>query len=455
LVIAQLLKLVFILIPVSIITSSNLSHFGYAAVEPTLFDNELRVEVVYKGLEFPSNIAFLGTNNILVLEKDNGTVKRIENGVMSTKPLIDVNVANKKYERGLLGIAAVNGNSSKPTYIFLYYTESATNDGSDNCPRNNYCYPGNEPLGNRLYRYELNNNNSHNELVNPKLLLDLPATPGPAHNGGVVVIGPDNNLYLVVGDILGYDNKNSSTTAQNFQNGSLPDGRAGILRITQDGKTVGEGILGKSDPLNKYYAYGIRNSFGMDFDPLTGNLWDTENGPEFGDEINLVKPGFNSGWMAIQGLWKPIKISGHPLRDFVSGDIMIGKETVSLVNFDGKGEYAYPKFIWYTPAIPTAIKFLNSDKLGEQYENDMFVGDMYGNIYHFDLSKNRTELVLSDVLQDKIANSFNETEMVKFGEGFGGSLKGITDIEVGPDGYLYIVSYEGTIYRVVPANKNS
>jgi aldose sugar dehydrogenase len=453
LVIIQFLKLALFLILLSIITSSNLSHLGDAAAEPTLFDNELRVEVVFKGLEFPSNIAFLGTNDILVLEKDNGTVKRIENGVISAKPLIDVNVANKKYERGLLGIAAVNGNSSKPTYIFLYYTESATNDGSDNCPRNDYCYPGNEPLGNRLYRYELDNN--HNELVNPKLLLELPATPGPAHNGGVVLIGPDNNIYLVVGDILGYHNKNSSTTVQNFQNGSLPDGRAGILRITQDGKTVGDGILGKSHPLDKYYAYGIRNSFGMDFDPLTGFLWDTENGPDFGDEINLVKPGFNSGWMAVQGIWKPIKLSGHPSQDFALGENVMGKETVSLVNFDGKGIYAAPKFIWYTPTIPTAIKFLNSEKLGKQYENDMFVGDMYGNIYHFDLSKNRTELALPVVLQDKIANSFKEAEMVKFGEGFGGSLRGVTDIEVGPDGHLYIVSYEGTIYRIIQANKVS
>lgn len=446
----QFFRLVLCLILLSNITSSNLIHFGYAAAEPTLFDNELRVEIVFKGLESTSNIAFLGINDILVLEKDNGTVKRIVNGVMLAKPLLDVNVANKKYERGLLGIDAVNGNS-KPAYIFLYYTESATNDGSDICPRNNYCYPGNEPLGNRLYRYELNNNN--NELVNPKLLLDLPATPGPAHNGGVVLIGPDNNIYLVVGDILGFHDMNSSTMAQNFRNGPLPDGRAGILRITSDGKTVGDGILGKSHPLDKYYAYGIRNSFGMDFDPLTGFLWDTENGPEFGDEINLVKPGFNSGWMALQGIWKPIKPYGHPSRDFVSGENMIGKETISLVDFDGKGVYAAPKFIWYIPTIPTTIKFLNSEKLGKQYENDLFVGDMYGNIYHFDLSKNRTELALSSLLQDKIANSFSEAETLKFGEGFGDPLRGVTDIEVGPDGHLYIVSYEGTIYRIGQVNK--
>jgi glucose/arabinose dehydrogenase len=54
-------------------------------------------------------------------------------------------------------------------------------------------------------------------------------------------------------------------------------------------------------PLNMYYAYGIRNSFGLDFDPLTGNLWDTENGPEYGDEINLVELSFNSGWLKLVG----------------------------------------------------------------------------------------------------------------------------------------------------------
>ena len=88
-------------------------------------------------------------------------------------------------------------------------------------------------------------------------------------------------------------------------NSTIFDGRSGILRINQDGKPVGEGILGSTFPLNLYYAYGIRNSFGFDWDPLTGKLWDTENGPHYGDEINLVEPGFNSGWVKVQGVWEP------------------------------------------------------------------------------------------------------------------------------------------------------
>ena len=128
-------------------------------------------------------------------------------------------------------------------------------------------------------------------MENPELLLELPASPGSDHNGGSLVIGPDDNLYLVVGD-LSFTNSQIS----NVDRGIQADGRGGILRITQDGKVVEPALLGNQHPLDMYYAYGIRNSFGIDFDPETDNLWDTENGPGFGDEINLVEPGSNSGW---------------------------------------------------------------------------------------------------------------------------------------------------------------
>jgi glucose/arabinose dehydrogenase len=101
---------------------------------------------------------------------------------------------------------------------------------------------------------------------------------------------------------------------QNYQNGTKADGRAGILRISQNGKSVGNGILGSTFPLNLYYAYGIRNSFGIDWDPITDYLWDSENGPSFGDELNMVLPGFNSGWAAVQGFWKPLNQSIGPIN---------------------------------------------------------------------------------------------------------------------------------------------
>ena len=138
----------------------------------------------------------------------------------------------------------------------------------------------------------------------------------------------------------------------------------------------------------------------MDFDPVTGKLWDTENGANWGDEINLVEPGFNRGWNKVQGIWK------DHIRDnqFNASDITYHPS--DLVDFDGKGKYRSPEFVWKYTVGPTALKFLNSDKLGKQYENDMFVGDVNnGRIYHFKLNDNRTGLLLDGPLVDKIADT--------------------------------------------------
>jgi glucose/arabinose dehydrogenase/plastocyanin len=430
---------VTVLVLISILVGYNYAHGQTSqqqkepiVAQPIVTDPSLKAELVFKGLRHPTTMAFLGPNDILVLEKDKGTVQRIVNGVKSPQPLLDVKVANK-VERGMLGIAVAPKNKSKPTYVFLYYTESKTKDGNDDCPSTHFCKPGTEPLGNRLYRYEMSDNNS--KLLNPKLLLDLPGRPGPAHNGGAIIIGPDNNVYVPIGDVrLGNKEK--------IQKESSLDGRAGILRVTQNGKPVLEngttGILDDKFPLNLYYGYGLRNSFGIDFDPITKKLWDTENGPERADEINLVRPGFNSGWNEVVGIWLlgkgPALATIHP---------------PDLEDFDGKGKYSPPEFVWNQTVGPTGIKFLHSNKLGLQYKNDIFVGDYNnGNIYRFNLNKNRTELHLTGSLQDKVANSPVELQKIIFGKGFGA----ISDLEVGPDGYLYVVSIgDGAIFRIVPA----
>jgi aldose sugar dehydrogenase len=403
---------------------------------PSVKDKSLKVELVAHGLSSPTSMAFLGPDDILVLEKDNGTVRRIVDGTVLTEPLLDVSVGTMS-ERGMLGIAIASqeatatpttATTTRPTHVFLYYTESNGNtDGMDSSV-------GEEPLGNRLYRYEL----VDNKLINPKLLLDLPAKPGHMHNGGVTLIGPDNNLYLVIGDVKG-------SNPQEEENSH--DGRSSILTINQEGGAVDrDDLLGDRHPLNKYYAYGIRSGFGMDFDPVTRNLWDTENGPGFGDEINLVEPGFNSGWEEVQGIWKAQSYSG--------GSVISGRPD-NLEDFDGKGEYSMPEFTWEIPVGVTAIKFLSSEKLGKEYQNDMFVGDINnGNLYRFDLTEDRRDLAVDNQLEDKIVDKGDDTENIIFGEGFygaGTSFVGISDIEVGPDGYLYIVSFgQGAIYRIIP-----
>jgi glucose/arabinose dehydrogenase len=235
-------------------------------------------EVVADGLALPTTMAFLSENDILVLEKDKGTVMRVIDGEVQPQPLLDVNVATE-VERCMCGIAVSRNNDTGKTFVFLYYTEAEGEDGGT-------------AIGNRLYRYELENsvsetpsgssslgtsaagattNLSAGKLVNPKLLLDLPAVPGPRHNGGAITIGPDNNLYIPIGDT----DKVTGGTTESQNNDELPaDGSGGILRVTQDGEPVidpstGTYILGADYPLNLYYAYGVRNSFGIDFDPVT------------------------------------------------------------------------------------------------------------------------------------------------------------------------------------------
>jgi glucose/arabinose dehydrogenase len=183
----------------------------------------------------------------------------------------------------------------------------------------------------------------------------------------------------------------------------------------------------------------------MDFDPLTGNLWDTENGPQFGDEINLVKPGFNSGWEKVQGIWK--------LNQTREKDGIFNKSDndVEFVNFDGKGKYSRPEFVWDKTVAPTALVFLTSDKLGKNYRNDIFVGSVKnGTIYHFNLNKDRKSLSLQGHLADLVLGKNDDPSRIIFAKNFGI----ITDLKVGPDGYLYVVSGlrgtdEGAIFRIV------
>ncbi|MGI0033704.1 MAG: PQQ-dependent sugar dehydrogenase [Nitrososphaeraceae archaeon] len=399
------------------VNESNISHAAYVRARPessgqVLIDPSVKVETIFKdGLKGPTTgMAFLGPNDILVLEKNTGKVQRILDGNLQESPLLQVNVGTE-VELGLLGIATSNNQEGK-TSVFLYYSE-ANSSGV--------------VVGNRLYKYEL----VDNRLVNPLLLLNLPATSPILghennHNGGKVVIGPDNNVYVIVGDVGG-----RMGNIQNIMRGNSPDGTSGILRVTQDGKSVDDGPFGSSVPNILYYAYGIRNSFGFDFDPVTGNLWDSENGGIDKDEINYVYPGFNSGWR---------KAMGMALQRFDPNQ--------DLFSFEGKGNYSDPEFVWKVTVAPTALKFLNSTKLGTQYENTIFVGDVKtGNLYNFKLDSDRKQLLLEPPLNDRVADTPDEVQSVVFGQGFGV----ITDIQVGPDGYLYILGINGSIYRVVLA----
>jgi glucose/arabinose dehydrogenase len=432
-------------------------------------------------------MTFIDENNILVLEKNNGMVRLVSNGTLREDPVLKLQV-DSEGERGLLGIDVMRNNNSNDNnsnniidrkesdiLVYLYFTRlvknSTNNDGDDQ----------EQSLKNVIYRY----NWDGKTLSDQKRLLELPANPGPYHNGGKLVIGPhDHQLYAVIGDLNsvssifqnfkeeGYNNNNNNKIQKREQptsailrinpaDGSPSIGNPFSISATAHGNdnatyynnnnSNSKSNNSDSSLIRYYYAYGIRNSFGLAFDPVTGNLWDTENGEDRYDEINLVKPGFNSGWYKIMG-----PIARNNYDDHVGkGDS--NSNNISKFELTGLNGsyYTDPLFSWQNPIGITDIEFLNSSKLGDIYRNNIFVGDINnGNLYFFEVNKTRNGLDIVDSntdlsLLDLVADDKKEMSKVTFGNGFSGR---ITDIETGPDGYLYILTYlEGKLYRILPS----
>jgi glucose/arabinose dehydrogenase len=386
--------------------------------DPTV---NLQVELVTAGLSAPTSMVFVDSDDILVLQKNNGQVRRVLGGELQGGWVLDVPV-HFSSERGLLG-AARDPDFLNNHFIYLFYTESST--GSDTNSS------GSSPLGNRVYRYTWNGS----ALVDPVLVLDLPVTLGPNHDGGIVAFGPDDALYVVIGDL------NRNGKLENFPDGPDPDDTGVILRVHPSGRALPDNpffdAAAPGNPLNRYWAYGIRNSFGMSFDPLSGELWDTENGPSTFDEINRCVAGFNSGWEPLMG-----------------PDVRDPQEVGDLWVVEGS-TYRDPEFSWRDTVAPTALTFAASRVLGCGLEHDLLVGDNNcGQLYRFKPSAGRDVLEFSSPgLQDRVADNnlqrcSGEMGEILFGSGWGA----VTDLENGPDGRLYVVSLsEGSIFRIGPA----
>jgi glucose/arabinose dehydrogenase len=403
---------------VSAISRSPISNVAFSSEEGEIYGNDTRIKIepVYEGLTLPTTIAFLGPDDMLVPQ--NNTIMRIVSGRMLEQPVLDLGNSTR-IRSCICDIAIMERDNNGTSYAFVYYAKAEITEDD-----------GKTKVVDNLYRYDITNG----KFINPKLIFEAPSSlnANALHNGGKLTVGPDKNIYLTIGDIEG-----RKTKAQNVNNGTLLDGSSSILRFTPDGAAVDGGLLGNTPSLDKYYAYGIRNSFGIDYDPFTGNIWITDNGPEYGDEINLARPGFNGGWNKVMGLSSRDK--SFNLAD--------------LEFFNGTGKYYDPTFEWFDPIGVTDLAFVPGDKLGKEYEGSLFVGDInFGYVYRFLLNQSRTGLLLNDSLSDGVANNNVETLESVFAKINDG---GITDLEVGPDGLLYIVSSNGKIMRLEPIDANA
>lgn len=386
----------------------------------TVADESLALQKVAGGFDKSSGFEFV-EGGILVLEKEKGTIKYLSADFTSRKyNVLDLNVFNYEFDGGLIGITSSKvGNG---TYVFLRVTENPDEDGGDQFEYG---------LGNRAYRYKWNGV----ELIDPILILDLPSAPSPFNSGGKILVGPDDQLYTIIGD-LNREGKEQNIPDEDPSEYWLYDNKtesSAIIRTDFTGQPSADNPF-TEEGFEKFYAYGIRNSFGLAFDPVTGNLWDSEKGPNLKmDELNLVKKGFNSGWKQIQG-----RVTDE-CCPAIGLELSQNPDNLHMIT---GAHYSEPKFVWTDSPSITAIAFLNSSALGPDYQNDLFVGDMQGNIHQFELDETRENIVSNRILVS--------------------GLGSISDIKTGLDGYLYAMTYADTIgyrvgsdsgglYRIVPA----
>jgi uncharacterized repeat protein (TIGR01451 family) len=443
---------------------------------PSMLDPNLSVQTVVSGLSQPTSMAFIGNNDFLVLEKNTGKVQRVTNGVIQSPAPLDLAV-NSGSERGLLGLA-LHPNFLLNGYVYLYWTESST--GVDTTNLADVAL-----LGNRVDRYVWNGST----LTFDRNLIRLHAFQADAnqpqrgnHNGGVLRFGPDGKLYILMGD------NGRRGLLQNNQLGPVPDDQFGgpepddahltgfILRLNDDGSTPTDNpffnasttLTGQAAAnIKKLFAYGVRNGFGLAFDPLSGNLWDQENGDDAFDEMNRVTAGSNNGWVEMMGPNSRVAQFKQIESTYGTGDLQQVRWSPSLIADTPAAalarlymlpgaHYNDPEFSWKYAIPASPLGFVQGRGLGPQFEGDMFVGAARtflagGFLFRFKLTANRLHFAFTDSrLSDLVADNqdkfdITESESLLIGRDFGIT----TDIVAGPNGDLFIVSNtNGAVYEV-------
>ena len=327
--------------------------------QPVMEDPNLQVRTVVTGLETPTAMAFLGRNDLLVLEKASGKVQRVIDGVIQPVPALDLAV-NSASERGLLGIALHPRFPREPS-VYLYWTESST--GADSTEESQTTL-----LGNRVDRFTWNGAvlTHAQDIIRIRAIQD-DVTNGRQrgnHDGGPIKFGPDGKLYIYIGD-LGRRGQMQNLPDGPGPAGNQPDDQFGgpepddehlsgvILRLNDDGTAPRSNPFFRAgalrggeagDNLQKVFAYGIRNGFGFAFDPFSGNLWEAQNGDDTFTELNLVNSGANLGWIQVMGPLRRIE----QFKEIETSEEFFGLQQVrwSPTNIADSAHEALSRMFW-------------------------------------------------------------------------------------------------------------
>lgn len=354
----------------------------------------VRVVPVTTGLEFPWGMAFRRNGDILVTERDAGRLRVIRGGRLVGQDISGVpEVYSERWRAGLMDVAV---HPEDDTLVYLTYSKPTVWEGEEG-----------------FFTVAL----ARGRLVEDRLtdVRDIFIADGIDLGiaASKLIFAPDGTLFMSVGG--SYVFAGTGDLAQD------PGSHYGkLLRLTADGAPAPDNPF-VDDPAYKpeIYSLGHRNQIGLAYHPVTGELWATENGPQGGDEANVIRAGANYGW--------PIASES---REYAG-------RWVSPAPW--QAQFVRPEVLWWPSVAPSGLVFYTGEPFAA-WKGNLFVGSlMVGRIG----GTGHLERIVFNARGEEIRREWLLSEL----------KQRIRDVRQGPDGYLYVLTDErqGALLRLEPA----
>lgn len=355
----------------------------------------IRVTPVATGLANPFSFAFRKNGDILITERYTGKLRIIREGILQEADISGVPaVYSEVFRAGLMSIAL---HPDDDAIVYMTYTKPIAVAGEPE-----------QAVALVRARLQENRLTDVQEIFTAKGL-------DTAIAGSTLLFTPDKKLFMSVGGAYVF-----AGTGEFAQDPALHYGK--LLRLNDDGTAVADNpFVADGSYLPEVYSVGHRNQLGLAINPTTGELWASENGPQGGDEVNIINPGANYGW--------PLVSSSRQYRgDWVS-------------SVKQQAGYEDPELLWWPSIAVSAIMFYGGDQFPE-WQGNLFVGSMVmGRIP----GTGHLERVVFNSRGQEIRR---ETLLREIGQR-------LRDVQQGPDGFIYVLMDEedGSLLRIEPVRE--
>ena len=425
------------------------------AQTPTMTDPRLRADTVASGFgnsifDCSPGFVFVEHTAALVVSRVDGRVRRVDlappaiaapGATVLDLDIIAGTFGDSQSEWGVQAIAR-HPDFATNHCVYIRYDLSRT-PGIDTPQASFNSYTNPNPNVIDRFVWDGAANNGSGALVFDRRIFSTPLDT-EYHHGGAIVFDANHRLITSYGD-----GRNTFQFAVNINNPQFTQPMGVVLRLTDEGLSAPENPFtpahGAPAGYERWMAFGVRNAFGLCVDPVTHGLWQSENGENNYDELNLIAPGFNGGWLRLAGP------TTHPQQ---TGSI------ASLVSLPGSF-YREPVFSWYRTVGPTDVQTLWGSRLGPAWDDGLMAANFNsGLLWLHRMNATRTALVythpgLTDLVDDRPSGATEpvgtEAAELLWGRNFGGSYSGALAIELGPDGRPYILTTNGKLIRITLA----